>query len=81
MKHCEFCDGSLTMRYPGNDPECGPARPSCGSSICDRARDMAADERRYAMKDGTTLDQLHEEALEDNHMEDVLRSMPEDMCA
>lgn len=26
---CRFCGTKLRMRYPGGDPENGPARPSC----------------------------------------------------
>lgn len=29
-KFCVWCGSALRMRYPGNDPEAGPARLACG---------------------------------------------------
>ncbi len=44
---CPFCHGPAPRRYPGNDPECGPAVPTCKSTECaatlkaSEARDIA----------------------------------------
>lgn len=75
MKTCPYCNGPMKMRYPGNDPENGPAYPQCARALCVRAASAVAEAMRYAMTDGTTLDELHEEALEEEAMDQELAAL------
>ena len=61
---CRFCNAKMRMRYPGGDPENGPARMSCEKPWCDTARDYAEQAHHLSMTDGTTLDDLHAEAID-----------------
>ena len=49
---CPFCGGPAPRRYPGNDPECGPAVPTCKSAEC--AATLKASEARD-IADGVAL--------------------------
>lgn len=76
-KRCPFCQKPMFSQYPGNDPECGPARLTCGHQWCDHAREAIAAAERYSLKDGTTLDTLHAEALEDDSIMRLYADVPD----
>lgn len=64
--NCEFCTRPMRMRYPGEDPENGPARPSCGVQGCDNLRQEIED-RHYWYS--LSIDDAHEEAIHEEEMQ------------
>lgn len=77
IKFCMECGGPLKMRYPGNDPECGPARMDCkehGSPV--EFFDMEHRSKSYKTQIENIISDLQENMFFGNdHQEDFSKEM------
>ena len=63
MIKCRYCGEPAKMRYPGNDPENGPAYMGCGKDNC---YNQMEDERAAKYYRSASANDVYDEAMEDN---------------